>query len=253
MIASQVWVALAIVVSVIAAKWTSLRLTPLHGADLKAFVWTPVLSVSTWRKRRPRTSAWLRATLVHFTLLSAAVVTSWWLYLRLVPQLRPSTWTQGYLGALPLYLLTHATTLLVELLFSSNGSTYPTHMRWPILARSIDEFWGRRWGTWVADWFRQVIFVRYRRRPFLAVVAVFVASGVWHEVLVDTPVLVFAAVNAMGGWLLYFVVQAAGAVIERKVLQRRPALRYVFAWAIIVLPAPLAVNEATLRVICLYV
>lgn len=86
-LASQVWVALAISASVVAAKWTSLRLAPLHGEQLKSFLTTPVLSVSTWRKRQPRTATWVRRNLSHFVFLSTGVVASWMLYARFVPSL----------------------------------------------------------------------------------------------------------------------------------------------------------------------
>jgi hypothetical protein len=185
--------------------------------------------------------------------VSAVAVASWWLYWKLVPGLRPSTWTQGYLGAVPLYLLTHLLTLSVELAFGATGHAFPTHMRWPFLASSIDEFWGRRWATWVSEWFRQVIFKRYRTQPLFGGLLVFVVSGLWHEVLIDVPLLAFYGINVLGGWLLYFVIQGVGAALERLLFERASPLRVLFAWAVIVLPAPLAVNEATLRAIVLYV
>ncbi|HSI04630.1 MAG TPA: hypothetical protein VLC93_09145, partial [Myxococcota bacterium] len=117
----------------------------------------------------------------------------------------------------------------------------------------IDEFWGRRWATWVSDWCRQVIFGRYRRQPLFGAFVVFVASGVWHEVLIDVPLLAIYGINVVGGWLLYFAIQAVGAALERLVFNRPSPFSRLYAWAVIVLPAPLALNEATLRAIGLYV
>ncbi len=234
-------------------KWSSLRVSPLAGVERRSFIYSPTLSVSTWRKRRPRTGAWVRKTLLQLAILGALLVVCWWLYLELVPPLRPSTWMQGYLCAVPIYLLTHVASLLLELASSPAGWTYPSHMRWPILSRSIDTFWGKRWGTWVSSWLRQVIFSRYRRRPWLALLLVFVVSGLWHEALLDVPLAAFFGINVLGGWLLYFLIQAAGAAIERSFFKPDTWYAIAYAWAVILLPAPLALNEAALRMVGLFV
>jgi hypothetical protein len=46
---------------------------------------------------------------------------------------------------------------------------------------------------------------------------------------------------------IYFALQAAGIAAERRWL-RRSIARRAFAWAVIVLPAPLVMNEASLLI-----
>ena len=81
----------------------------------------------------------------------------------------------------------------------------------------------------------------------VGVLVVFVVSGLWHELLVDVPLYLFFGVNVLGAWLAYFAIQALGAVGEHLLFPRRSALSFVYAWIVILAPAPLALNEATLR------
>jgi hypothetical protein len=244
-VALRVWPAVVIILSLAAGKWASLRAARTRAIE-PLFVWAPVFSLATWRKRRPRDRTLLRSKLIELAVFATLAVATFWLYWRFVPPLRPSTWAQGYWAIVPFYLLVEAVAALFEALFTLTGWHLPAHMRRPPLATSIAAFWGERWGTWVSDWMRQVIVGRYRRRPLLAVTAVFLVSGVWHELLIDVPAAVFYGVPVLGMWLLYFVIQGVGLIVERALLRKRAPLRVIFAWSVILLPAPLALNQATL-------
>lgn len=244
MLGLRLWIALAIVLSAVAMKWASLRISGLSPADARSVWLAPVLSVASWKKRR---AAGERGTLWRTLVVSVCATGAWWwLYLLVVPRFELGTIVQGYLGAPILCGLLQIAGTLAQLLWLPSGWLYPPHMRVPFLARSIDEFWARRWGTYVADWARQVIVSRYRRQPARGAAAVFVASGVWHEIMIDVPMLIVCGVNLLGGWLLYFIIQAAGAFIEHRVFRQPSVARALFAWAVIAGPTPLAMNVATL-------
>ena len=249
LLALDLWVAATVALSIAGMKWSSLRVAPLAGSDLRSFVRSPVVAVASWRKRRAARGGDLITMARDLALVSPLLVTTWWLYLRWAPVLRPGPWMKGYLAIIPFWAFIQIAATLVELPFVLGGWRYPPHMRYPFLARSIDEFWGRRWGTWVADWLRQVVLSRYRRQPLGGMVAVFVVSGLWHELLVDVPLYLFYGSNVLGGWLAYFLVQAAGMALERRYLRPHPRLAIAFAWLVVLVPAPLALNQATLGVV----
>ena len=81
----------------------------------------------------------------------------------------------------------------------------------------------------------------------------FVVSGVWHELILDVPFYLFCGINVLGGWIHYFAIQTAGMVVERLLFPERNMLGVVFAWAVILVPAPLALNQATLATLWLSV
>jgi hypothetical protein len=107
----------------------------------------------------------------------------------------------------------------------------------PLAARTLNEFWTRRWN---------LPFVEMNRRLFMpsflrlfgyrgAVFAVFLVSGLLHEMAISYP--------AGTGWglpLAYFALQGAFVLAERR-LRIRSRL---FTWAAILLPLPLLFTSA---------
>jgi D-alanyl-lipoteichoic acid acyltransferase DltB (MBOAT superfamily) len=108
------------------------------------------------------------------------------------------------------------------------------NMEAPLLARSLADFWGRRWNTAF-----NVLADRYGFRPLTprigphaALAVVFLASGLLHEAVITLP--------ARGGYGLptaYFALQAIGILVERaKCIRRRPWLKRLFAWLMLLAP-----------------
>lgn len=106
-------------------------------------------------------------------------------------------------------------------------------MRWPVLARSLSDFWGRRWNTAFRDLTHRFLF-----RPLAplvggrgAVAVGFLVSGLVHDAVISVP-----AGGGYGGPTLFFLLQGAGLLLERAV----PAVRgRLFTAVVLLLPAPL--------------
>jgi alginate O-acetyltransferase complex protein AlgI len=91
-------------------------------------------------------------------------------------------------------------------------------MSWPVLSRSVSEFWGRRWNLAFRDLTHRFLFrpvaARWNARVGLA--AVFLFSGVVHDLVISLP-----AGAGYGLPTLYFVIQGAALFAERS----KPAKR----------------------------
>ena len=106
-------------------------------------------------------------------------------------------------------------------------------MHGPAAATSLSDFWGRRWNTAFRDLTHRFLF-----RPLTprvggrgAVLVGFLVSGLVHDAVISWP-----AGGGYGGPTLFFLVQAAGLLVERAV----PGLRGRLFTAVVVLaPAPL--------------
>ena len=104
---------------------------------------------------------------------------------------------------------------LLELLscaWRSGGVHARPLMDHPWMASSLADFWGRRWNTAFRDLAYRLVLVPVTRRVSSAagLVAVFVFSGLIHDFVIS--------VSARGGYglpTLYFVIQAAGTLLQR--------------------------------------
>ena len=114
----------------------------------------------------------------------------------------------------------------------------PVHCR-PWQARSIADFWGRRWNLWFSDWFRYALFTRLRGWPVGALILIFAISGVMHEWVINVPLYCLTGRALFGLMMVYFLLQAVGLLLERRFLKDRGVLRVGFAWLVILAPAPL--------------
>ena len=128
----------------------------------------------------------------------------------------------------------------------------PVHCR-PWQARSIADFWGRRWNLWFSDWFRYALFTRLRGWPVGALILIFAISGVMHEWVINVPLYCLTGRALFGLMMVYFLLQAVGLLLERRFLKDRGVLRVGFAWLVILAPAPLVMNEGLLRTLHLWV
>ncbi|MCC7376671.1 MAG: hypothetical protein IT581_18575 [Verrucomicrobiales bacterium] len=161
-------------------------------------------------------------------------------------------WILGYLGIPFLLLLSSLFWGVLTLVWLPTGRLHPALHRRPWLARSVADFWGHRWNLWFSDWFRYVVLVPLRRRPALAVVVVFLLSGLIHEWVVNFSLYLAADQRRFGTMMLYFPLQAAGLLIERRFMGGRRLAKVAWAWLVVVLPSPWVLNEGLLRALRLW-
>ena len=116
----------------------------------------------------------------------------------------------------------------------------------PVLARTVQEFWGERWNLEIHRWLRLHVmkpFVR-RRRLKAGVVAVFSASALLH-----VWIMWACSTWAMTGlWSVFFMIQGVFIIAERKlrVSRWRPALGRVWTVGLLAGASPLFI-EPVLR------
>jgi Membrane bound O-acyl transferase family len=114
--------------------------------------------------------------------------------------------------------------------------------RAPLLAKSLADFWGRRWNLAFSE--MAAVTVARPLTPLLgargAVAAAFLFSGILHELAISVPVRA-----GYGGPFLYFALQALLVSIEKRLerdenpINRRPWLGRLWTFAWLTLPLPL--------------
>lgn len=156
-----------------------------------------------------------------------------WLVVRRIPESRYLL--RGWIGMVGMIMMLHFGAFhLLAIAFQSWGFNARPNMNAPLRAKSLAGFWGRRWNTGfnaLAD--------RYGFRPLKpilgprgALIAVFVASGLIHDLVIAVP-----AGGGFGLPTLYFSLQALGLLLERTAFFRRqPRLKYLFTWLVLVIP-----------------
>jgi alginate O-acetyltransferase complex protein AlgI len=124
----------------------------------------------------------------------------------------------GWVGMLGIILMLHFGFFqLLALAWRRSGVPVEPLMRGPLLATSLGNFWGARWNTGfhtlAHDFAFHPLHGLFGRAP--AVLAVFLFSGLVHELVITLP--------ARGGYglpTMYFLLQGLGLVLERSPLGR---------------------------------
>jgi len=134
-----------------------------------------------------------------------------WGTVRLIPA--SAELLRGWVGLIGLVFLLHFGLFhLLALAWQRAGVDAPPIMRAPVLATSVADFWGRRWNLAFHRLAHEMVFRPLRRNlgvPF-ATIAVFVVSGLVHEIVISFP-----ARGGYGGPMLYFALQALPVLSER--------------------------------------
>jgi hypothetical protein len=146
---------------------------------------------------------------------------------------------RGWIGLFGLILLLHFGSFhLIALFWQTMGIDAQPIMSKPILSRTLSEFWGRRWNLGFRQLAHEFIFRPLHKRIGVAMagLAVFVASGLIHDLVISVP--------ARGGYGLptgYFLLQGLGVALERSNLGARIGLQAGLRariFAIVVTAAP---------------
>jgi alginate O-acetyltransferase complex protein AlgI len=183
----------------------------------------------------PRWSEWVWSL--------AQLMIGFWLLIGDAPQLIDShPLLAGWVAMTGIVSILHfGVSHLLSLVWRSFGVNAQHIMHKPLLARSVSEFWGKRWNLAFRDVMHGFVF-----RPLAPMVglkwataATFFASGVIHDCVISF--------TGRGGWgwpTLYFLIQPAAMFIERSRFGRRIGLGrgligWLFALAVVVGPAGL--------------
>lgn len=158
----------------------------------------------------------------------------------------------GYLAAPSIYLLGEGLGPLVALVGNAFGRHFPFVLNAPLRSRNLAEFWGRRWNVWFSDWFRFVLFARFRRRPAFATLLIFLISGAMHECVINLSLWLVTGRSLFGSQMLYFLIQGLGLLVERRLAWANGGIQRAFAWLVIIGPVPLVFNEGMLRILHLW-
>lgn len=118
-------------------------------------------------------------------------------------------WLDGSLKAFEIYALAGGANDLMVAAFALAGYRVTDGFRYPILARSVLDFWSR-YNVWIHRWLEHHVFEpigRRGRRPVLGILAVFAVSGLFHEYL-----FVVAMPDLIGRQFAFFGLHGLGAI-----------------------------------------
>ena len=187
----------------------------------------------------------------RFSFFLGVCLCAYWLWGQLLQHFRTPPILLCYLGAILFWLLTEALGSLLPFCARPAGRLLPlVHGASPPLAKSLAEFWGRRWNVWVSEWFRQIIFRPLQHRPVIALLAVFLTSGILHDLVINVPLYLVTGQNYFGLMTLYFLLQAVGILLERQTRHR--GVRIFLVWLFVFGAVPLMINEGMLRILHLW-
>jgi len=124
---------------------------------------------------------------------------------------------------------------LVHFCFLASGAAMrPIHNR-PIAARSLRDFWGKRWNLAVSAWLRQFFFLPLARqhRPDLGLLFAFLVSGALHAWVALVALGALAAFEIA----MFFGLQGVFILAEDRLQVHAWPVPLARAWTFTVLPA----------------
>ncbi len=196
---------------------------------------SPFLGDGPTRGTEPPDSMW--SDLARGVVALAAGGVALWL---VTPRLG-NPYIAAWSGMVGIVLMLHFGVLhLLAIAWRLRGIAVTPLMDRPLSATSVTDFWSRRWNLAFRDFAHRFVFRPLRRSagPRPALVAVYLFSGIAHEIVISLP--------ARGGWglpTLYFAIQAAATLGERRLAARNRRSLFFLATA---LPVPLLFHPSFL-------
>jgi hypothetical protein len=147
---------------------------------------------------------------------------------------------KGWMGLAGFALLLHFGSFqLPAKYFQSRGRAVAPVMNAPWRASGLSDFWANRWNTAFNDLVEFCGAAKVARRlgTSAALLLVFLASGLVHDLVLSVP-----ARGGFGWPTLYFLIQAAGILAEkraRRFIKARPVIGKAWVYLIVLGPAPL--------------
>ncbi len=215
------------------------------------FFLTPLPSYETWKRAQTPTKLAIRNILTRslkFLMVSLLYFIVYWSirdrydvpWLAIIYLAAPLIWLIGE----------WASTVFEVIALITSGKLIPPHHNSPPLSLTLTEFWSKRWNNWFYDWFHQVLFKTFKRRPLMAIIITFLVSGIGHEVVISLPFFSLTGINVFGTMTAFFVFQGIGIIIDNRVFKKtQKRLRFIYMWFWLLLFAPLFMSEGTLRLI----
>jgi D-alanyl-lipoteichoic acid acyltransferase DltB (MBOAT superfamily) len=118
---------------------------------------------------------------------------------------------------------------VLALVVAAFGRAVPPVNRAPYLATSLSDFWSRRWNSIINTLLREHVYRPFAGRgAIVAMTWVFAASAALHAYLVGMLLGVWATL----AWTVFFLVQALGMWLERRVRVRRWPKAWGHAWTL---------------------
>jgi len=231
-------------------------LTILHLVDLTRDrrnlsvlqrVWFVLTPFDTRAVRRIRPTLRPRLVLALLAWIAIAGV-ALWIHETALPESGPERWLMRWAsGLVGFYSLVEGMTAAVLQAYLLIGVQPPPLHLTPMLARTVQEFWGERWNLEIRRWLHLHAFMPLarRRKPMVGVLAAFFGSTLLHvSLMVPSRGWRMAAL-----WALFFLVQGMIIVVERKlgVAKWRPPVARAWTLSLLVLTSPLFI-EPILRV-----
>ena len=215
-----------------AALWFALKAFTLF--EVGARPWRRTLAYLAWPGMdaseffRPAASIKPPARVCFFTALNIAVGMAL-IYVVARMGHTESPLLAGWLGMIGIVLVLHFGIFKgLALFWRATGVPATPIMDAPVCSRSLSEFWGRRWNTGFSIPARRYLMEPIARRfgLVMGVLTVFLVSGLVHELVISLP-----AKAGYGLPTLYFLIQAAGLIAERKLGPNR-------FWMVVCVAAP---------------
>lgn len=154
-----------------------------------------------------------------------------------VPHLAREPVLAAWVGMVGLIFVLHFGSFhLVTAFWMQRGHVVEPLMKNPMAAETLADFWGRRWNTAFRDGMAQLVFrpvaMRWgvRRAQWL----VFLFSGLLHEAVISLP-----AGAGWGGPTAYFLLQALGMDLSRRLHLKEGLACRVWTLAFVILPVGL--------------